>query len=88
MNQMEQYFVVRRTEEKDEQFAVIDAMSLAEARAIFKVRYDEFDITNEEIKEETFFIFKLDGDLKYDENNRVLLSEVVGDMAITSRWQQ
>ncbi|KPH76582.1 hypothetical protein AFL42_05660 [Oceanobacillus caeni] len=85
---MEQYFVVRRTEEKDEQFAVIDAMSLAEARAIFKVRYDEFDITNEEIKEETFFIFKLDGDLKYDENNRVLLSEVVGDMAITSRWQQ
>ncbi|SES06866.1 hypothetical protein SAMN04487944_1172 [Gracilibacillus ureilyticus] len=88
MNQMEQYFVVRRTEEKDEQFAVIDAMSLAEAKAIFKVRYDEFDITNEEIKEETFFIFKLDGDLKYDENNRVLLSEVVGDMAITSRWQQ
>ncbi|MGY0694083.1 hypothetical protein ACW2QC_15095 [Virgibacillus sp. FSP13] len=87
MNQMEQYFVVRRTEEKDEQFAVINAMSLAEAKAIFKVRYDDFDITNEEMKEETFFIFKADGELKYDEINRVLLTEV-GDMTIISRWQQ
>ncbi|TXL68098.1 hypothetical protein FHP05_00140 [Cerasibacillus terrae] len=85
---MQQYFVVRRTKEKDEQFAVIDAMSLAEAKAIFKVRYDDFDITNEEMKEEDFFIFKADGELKYDENNRILLAEIVGGMAIISKWQQ
>mgnify|MGYP001421935818 FL=1 len=75
MNQMEQYIVVRRTKEKDEQFAVIDAMSLAEAKAILKVRYDNFDINNEEMQEEDFFIFKADGEIKYDENNRVVLKE-------------
>ncbi|MDR4887516.1 hypothetical protein RGU12_08065 [Fredinandcohnia sp. QZ13] len=87
MNQMEQYLVVRRTKEKDEQFAVIDAMSLAEAKAILKVRYDNFDINNEEMQEEDFFIFKADGELKYDENNRVVLKEV-GAMIIISKWQQ
>ena len=87
MNQMELYFVVRRTKEKDEQFAVIDAMSLAEAKAIFKVRYDDFDIKNEEMKEEDFFIFKADRELKFNENNRVQLTEV-GDMTIISKWQQ
>lgn len=84
---MEQYFVVRRAKEKDEQFTVIEAMSLAEAKAIFKVRYDDLDITNEEMKEEDFFIFKAAGDLKFDENNRVLLTEVE-DMAMISKWQQ
>lgn len=87
MNQMEQYIVVRRTKEKDEQFAVIDAMSLAEAKAILKVRYDNFDINNEEMQEEDFFIFKADGEIKYDENNRVVLKEV-GAMIIISMWQQ
>lgn len=84
---MEQYIVVRRTKEKDEQFAVIDAMSLAEAKAILKVRYDNFDINNEEMQEEDFFIFKADGEIKYDENNRVVLKEV-GAMIIISMWQQ
>ncbi len=60
-------------------------MSLAEANAIFKVRYDDFD--NPEMKEEDLFIFKADGELKYDENNRVILTEV-GDMTMISKWQQ
>lgn len=62
-------------------------MSLAEAKAILKVRYDNFDINNEEMQEEDFFIFKADGELKYDENNRVVLKEV-GAMIIISKWQQ
>ena len=34
---MNHYFVVRRTKEKDEEFAVIDALSLDEANAIFQL---------------------------------------------------
>lgn len=37
MNQIKQYYVVRRIKEKDEQFEVIDALSLDEANAIFEV---------------------------------------------------
>ncbi|WP_202630969.1 hypothetical protein [Pallidibacillus pasinlerensis] len=34
---MNHYYVVRRTKEKDEEFAVIDALSLDEANAIFQL---------------------------------------------------
>lgn len=34
---MSRYYVVRRTKEKDEEFAVIDALSLDEANAIFQL---------------------------------------------------
>lgn len=39
MNQIQTYYVVLRTKEKDEQFTMIDAMSLDEAIAIFEIRH-------------------------------------------------
>ncbi|MFZ0579490.1 MAG: hypothetical protein WAM41_18475 [Psychrobacillus psychrotolerans] len=78
MNQMEQYVVVSRTREKDEQFTLIDAMSLDEANAIFEVRHE----ANKESMEEgeAFFIFQEDEVLTLDENNRVVFPS--GGMAI------
>ncbi|MFB4472739.1 hypothetical protein [Virgibacillus sp. SK37] len=71
MNQMEKFYVIKRTTGKDEQFTVIDAMSLDEADAIFLVRHErDKDAMN---KGEEFLIFQADGELKFDENNRVVL---------------
>lgn len=66
---MNQYYVVSRTSEQDEQFAVIDALSLDEADAIFRVRFKDYEETMQ--KGEAFYIFQASDDLKYDENNRV-----------------
>ncbi|WP_238985132.1 hypothetical protein [Bacillus kwashiorkori] len=69
MNQMETYYVVRRTEKKDEEFAVIDAMSLDEARAIFEVRHKS---DKEAMTEgEAFYIYQANEQLTFDENNRI-----------------
>lgn len=78
MNKMEQYFVVRRTQEKDEQFTWIDAMSLDEANAIFEVRHEADKEAMEE--GEAFFIFQEDEALTFDENNRIVFPS--GGMAI------
>lgn len=69
MNQMKPYYVVRRTKEKDEQFAMIDALSLDEANAIFEVRHE----ADKEAMEqgEAFYIFQATEQLTFDENNRI-----------------
>lgn len=78
MNQIETYYVVRRTKEKDEQFAVIDAMSLDEANAVFEIRHE---FNKEAMKEgEAFYIFEADEQLTFDENNRIKFPS--GRMAI------
>lgn len=77
MNQIQPYYVVRRTKEKDEQFALIDAMSLDEANAIFEVRHK--DDKESMVEGEAFFIFGADEELKFDENNRVVFPK--GKMA-------
>ncbi|WP_397539832.1 hypothetical protein [Rummeliibacillus pycnus] len=82
MNQMGQYLVVKRTKEKDEQFTVIDAMSLDEAHAIFKVRHKDDQDAMEE--GETFFIFEVEGNLEFDENNRIAFPK--RDMTIIQKW--
>jgi hypothetical protein len=78
MNQMKTYYVVRRTKEKDEQFTMIDALSLDEANAIFEVRHKA---DKEAMKEgEAFLIFEADEALGFDKNNRVVFPS--GKMAI------
>ncbi|TRM10689.1 hypothetical protein FH966_02580 [Lentibacillus cibarius] len=78
---MNQYYVVRRTKEKDEQFAVIDALSLDEADAIFKVRYKGYEETMQ--KGEAFYVFQSSEPLTYDENSRVVFPS--GRMAVTHK---
>lgn len=73
MSQMEKYYVVISMEERDELFATIDAMSLDEANAIFKIRYQE-DI--ERFGEVTFYIFSEKGKLEFDKNNRLIFPKV------------
>ncbi|WP_254119014.1 hypothetical protein [Bacillus sp. FJAT-29790] len=78
MNQMEMYYVVRRTNEKNEQFTVINAISLDEANAIFEIRH-KADM--EAMKEgEAYFIFEADEALKFDEYNQAVFPS--GRMAI------
>jgi hypothetical protein len=75
---MNQYYVVRRIKEKDEKFAVIDALSLDEANAIFEVRYKDFKETMQ--KGEAFFIFQANEPLTFDENHQVVFPK--GRMAM------
>lgn len=79
---METYYVVRRTEKKDEEFAVIDAMSLDEARAIFEVRHkaDKEAMT----EGEAFYIFQTNEMLMLDENHRLVFPK--GLMSIIEKW--
>ncbi|TXL68099.1 hypothetical protein FHP05_00145 [Cerasibacillus terrae] len=76
---MEKFYVIKRTTGKDERFTVIDAMSLDEADAIFLVRHEEDKDAMK--KGEEILIFEADGDLKFDENNRVVLP-TKGEMII------
>jgi hypothetical protein len=75
---MNRYYVVRRIKEKDEEFAVIDALSLDEANAIFEVRYKDFKETMQ--KGEAFFIFQANEPLTFDENHQVVFPK--GRMAM------
>ncbi|MUK88193.1 hypothetical protein GMD78_07275 [Ornithinibacillus sp. L9] len=76
---MEKFYVIKRTIGKDEQFIVIDAMSLDEADAIFLVRHKgDKDAMK---KGEEFLVFEANGELKFDENNRVELP-IKGEMMI------
>ena len=70
MNQMERYYVVSRTKEKDEEFAVIEAMSLNEASAIFEVRHKADKEAM--MKGESFYIFHSDETLSFDVESRVV----------------
>lgn len=79
MNQMKKFYVIKRTSEKDEQFTVIDAMSLDEADAIFLVRHEEDKDAMK--KGDEFLVFEADGMLKFDENKRVVLP-TKGEMII------
>mgnify|MGYP001109709729 CR=1 FL=1 len=82
MNQMETYYVVRRTKNKDEEFAGIDAMSLDEANVIFEVRHK----ADKEALEvgEAFFIFQANEKLMFDENYRLVIPK--GSMSIIEKW--
>ena len=64
MNQMVKYYVIKRTARNDEQFTVIDAMSLDEANAIFLVRHERD--TDAMKKGEEFLIFEADEKLEID----------------------
>ncbi|MGY0694082.1 hypothetical protein ACW2QC_15090 [Virgibacillus sp. FSP13] len=79
MNQMEKFYVIKRTIGKDEQFTVIYALSLDEADAIFLVRHKEDKDAMK--KGEEFLIFEADKELKFDENNRAELP-TKGEMII------
>ncbi|MBB6447047.1 hypothetical protein [Bacillus benzoevorans] len=84
MNQMLTYYVVKRTKEKDEQFAVIDAMSLGEAKAIFEVRYK---VEKEAMTEgEAFYIFQVKEQLIFDEKQRLVLPKSAGTMCSIKKW--
>lgn len=67
---------------KDEEFAVIDAMSLDEANVIFGVRYKN----NKELMEagEAFYIFQANEKLMFDENHRLVFPK--GSMSIIEKW--
>lgn len=82
MNQMQTYYVVKRTKEKDEEFTVIDAMSLDEASAIFGVRNNADKEAMEE--GEAFYIFQVNGQLMFDENQRLVFPK--GNMSIINKW--
>lgn len=70
MNQLEPYYVVRRTKDKDEQFAMIDALSLDEADAIFKVRYKGYE---ESMKAgDAYYVFQANELPVFDESHRII----------------
>lgn len=82
MNQLEKYYVVRKTKQTDEEFAVIDAMTLDEARAIFEVRHKADKEAM--IGGEAFYIFQANGKLRFDENHRLVFPK--GLMSIIEKW--
>lgn len=74
MIQIEKYYVVRRTKEKDELYPMIEAASLDEVNAIFHIRYKEE--INKMRKGDAFYIFSEKGKLQFDENNRLVFPDV------------
>ncbi|WP_042354777.1 hypothetical protein [Bacillus rubiinfantis] len=82
MKQLEKYYVVRKTKKTDEEFAMIDAMTLDEARAIFEVRHK----ANKEamIEGEAFYIFQANEMPMFDENHRLVFPK--GSMSIIEKW--
>lgn len=82
MSQMEKYYVVKRTKERDVEFAVIDAMSLQEANAIFEIRHESDKAVMEE--GEAFYIFQANKNLKFDKNLRLVFPE--GPMGVLEKW--
>lgn len=75
MIQLEKYYVVRCTKEKDKLYSTIDAASLEEVHAIFRIRYEE-EIS--QMKEgDAFYIFSEKGKVEFDENNRFILPDDV-----------
>lgn len=62
---MNQYYVVLRKKEKDELKDVVDALSLEEAFAIAKVRYEEGMLGTEGL-----FVFSAKKPITFNENNR------------------
>ena len=65
MIQIEKYYVVRRTKEKDELYSTIEAASLDEVNAIFHIRFKEEIIKMQ--KGDAFYIFSEKGELEFDE---------------------
>ncbi|MGG3854252.1 hypothetical protein ABET36_07520 [Caldifermentibacillus hisashii] len=76
---LEKYYVVRSLEERDELFATIDAISLEEAKVIFKNRYKE---EMGRLGERAFYIFLAKEELLFDDNNRLILPKGVGMIMI------
>ncbi|MGG3162155.1 hypothetical protein ABEO87_10905 [Geobacillus stearothermophilus] len=77
---MNQYYVVLRTKERDELLDVVDALSLEEAMAIAKTRYEE----QMEVRD-GLFVFKVNGPLTFNEQNRFIRSGG-GEMKILIRF--
>lgn len=82
MTQLEKFYVVKRTKEKDVEFAVIDAMSLQEANAIFEIRHESDKDAMQE--REAFYIFQANKNPKFDENQRLVFPE--GPMGVLEKW--
>ncbi|WP_071395064.1 hypothetical protein [Bacillus tuaregi] len=82
MEQLKRYYVLRKTKETDEEFAMIDAMTLDEARAIFEVRHK----ANKDamIEGEAFYIFQANEMLMFNENHRLVFPK--GSMSIIQKW--
>ncbi|MGP3562608.1 hypothetical protein QWV57_08600 [Geobacillus zalihae] len=77
---MNQYYVVLRTKEKDELMDVVGALSLEEAWAIARIRYEE------RMREgDSLFVFPAIGPLAFDENNR-FVSNSGGNMKIMMKF--
>lgn len=72
---IEKYYVVKRTEQKDELYSMIEAASLEEVNAIFHIRYKEE--INKMKKGDAFYIFSEKGKLKFGENNRLIFPKEV-----------
>lgn len=77
---MNQYYVVLRTKEKDELKDVVDALSLDEALAIAKTRYEA-----EMNGGEKLFAYSAKGPIAFDENNR-FVSNTGGNMKIIIKF--
>lgn len=67
------YYVVRRVIERDELFATIDAMTLNEANAIFKIRFKE---ELQRLGEAIFYIFSAEEKLRFGDENRIIFPKV------------
>lgn len=74
MIQIEKYYVVKRTKEKDELYSTIDAASLEEVNAIFHIRYKEE--INKMQEGEAFYIFSEKGKLEFDEDHRLIFPDI------------
>ncbi len=74
MFQTEKYYVVKRTKEKDELYSTIDAASVEEVHAIFRIRYERE--INQMEEGDAYYIFSEIGKLEFDENNRIVIPDV------------
>lgn len=77
---LKQYYVIRSTDCRDERLGVVDALSLEEAHAIVKVRFQE-----SMQKGETLHTFQIVEPLSFDENHRLIFPDVA--MMSIGKWE-
>ncbi|TMN21877.1 hypothetical protein [Lentibacillus cibarius] len=76
---MKQYYMVRTSDEKDEELGVVDALSLEEAHAIAKVRYQ-----GKMNSGESLHVFQANEPLTFDAKNRFVFP--AGEMMSVTRF--
>lgn len=77
--EVNQYYIIRSTDEKDEKVDEIAALSLEEAHAIAKVRFQVFMNSGE-----TLHTIQANETLSFDENHRLNFPK--GEMMSLSKW--